>query len=97
VGVKGKDDEQHAITNRLTPISVDGNATLQVVMTDKGEPGSSDAVGITIWNKTGGLWFASKWDGTKTVEQLLGRGKRPRRRVTRLLFLPPIPNQNWSR
>ena len=27
-----------------------------------------------IYNKSGGLWFASKWDGTKTVKQLLGGG-----------------------
>jgi hypothetical protein len=43
-------------------------------MTDKGEPGSSDTIGITIWNKSGGLWFASNWNGTKTVEQTLAAG-----------------------
>jgi len=56
------------------PIAIDGNATLQVTMTDNGEPGSTDTVAITVWNKAGGLWFSSKWDGTKTVEQLLGGG-----------------------
>ena len=60
--------------NPLLPVSIDGNATLQVTMTDAGEPGSSDAVAITVWNKSGGIWFSSKWDGTKTVEQLLGGG-----------------------
>ena len=39
-------------------------------MTDKGEPGSSDTIGITVWNKSGGLWFSSNWNGTKTVEQV---------------------------
>ncbi|HEX4949105.1 MAG TPA: YDG domain-containing protein [Blastocatellia bacterium] len=62
------------ISNPLAPISVDGNATLQVVMTDKGEPGSSDTIAITVWDKQGGLWFASKWSGTATVEQLLNGG-----------------------
>jgi PKD domain/K319L-like, PKD domain len=62
------------ITNPLDPQSVDGNATLQVKMTDKGEPGIYDTIGITVWNKAGGLWFASRWDGTRTVEQLLGGG-----------------------
>jgi hypothetical protein len=62
------------ITNPTSPVSVDGNATLQVKMTDKGEPGSSDTIAITVWNKSGGLWFASNWDGTKTVEQLLDGG-----------------------
>jgi hypothetical protein len=31
-------------------------------------------IGVTVWNKAGGLWFASKWDGTRTVEQLFGGG-----------------------
>jgi hypothetical protein len=62
------------ITNPLAPVSVDGNATLRVTMTDKGEPGSSDTIGITVWNKSGGLWFSSNWDNTKTIEQLLKGG-----------------------
>jgi len=41
-------------------------------MDDKGEPESSDKIGITVWNKIGGLWFSSNWDGTKTAEQTLG-------------------------
>ncbi len=65
------------ITNPTAPVSVDGNATLQVVMTDHGEPGSSDTIGITVWNKSGGLWFSSKWNGTNTVEQLLGAPSKP--------------------
>jgi hypothetical protein len=62
------------ITDPLAPEGIDGNATLQVTMTDKGEPGTYDTIGITVWNKAGGLWFASSWDGTRTVEQLLGGG-----------------------
>ena len=62
------------ITNPLTPISIDGNATLQVTMTDNGEPGTTDKIGITVWNKNGGLWFSSRWSGVKTLEQVLGGG-----------------------
>lgn len=62
------------ITDRLNPISIDGNATLQVVMTDEGEPGTSDSIAITVWNKKGGLWFASNWNGTATTEQKLAGG-----------------------
>ncbi|MGI8997786.1 MAG: hypothetical protein ACR2GW_14075, partial [Pyrinomonadaceae bacterium] len=64
------------ITNPLNPISVDGSggSTLQVILTDKGEPGRDDTIGITLWDKSGALWFASKWDGAKTVEQMLGGG-----------------------
>jgi hypothetical protein len=62
------------ITDPLNPMSVDGNATLQVMMTDRGEPGCSDTIGITVWNKAGGLWFASNWNGTRTIEQTLAGG-----------------------
>jgi predicted extracellular nuclease len=62
------------ITDPLAPVPVDGNATLQVTMTDKGDPGSSDTIGIAVYNKSGGLWFASAWNGTKTTEQTLSGG-----------------------
>jgi ribosomal protein L18E len=62
------------ITDPYNPISIDGNATLQVTMTDRGEPGSSDSIGTTVWAKTGGLYFSSNWNGTQTVEQTLGGG-----------------------
>jgi len=62
------------ITNPLAVESVDGNATLQVVMTDAGDPGRNDTIAITVWNKSGGMWFSSNWTGTKTLEQLLGGG-----------------------
>lgn len=39
---------------------------------DKGNDG--DAISITVWNKAGGVWYASNWNGTKTIEQLLGGG-----------------------
>ncbi|MDQ3871838.1 MAG: hypothetical protein M3301_09530, partial [Chloroflexota bacterium] len=71
--VSGKGSIQD-ITNALAPISVDTNATFQVTLTDKGEPGSTDTVGITVWNAAGTLWFSSNWDGTKTVEQVLTGG-----------------------
>jgi MBG domain (YGX type) len=62
------------ITDPLHPISIDGNATLQVTITDNGEPGSNDTIAVTLWNKNGGVWFTSNWNGTKTIEQKLGGG-----------------------
>jgi hypothetical protein len=65
------------ITNPLAPLSVDGNASLQVTLTDKGEPSSNDTIGITLWDKNGGLWFSSRWDlsvSSTTIEQLLKGG-----------------------
>lgn len=62
------------ITDPYNPIPFGGNATLQMNLTDKGEPGSTDTVGVTVWNNNGGLLFSSKWNGTKTIEQILGGG-----------------------
>jgi hypothetical protein len=62
------------ITNPLSPVAVDGNATLQLWMTDNGEPGANDTLGIQVLNKSGGVWFSSTWNGSKTVEQKLGGG-----------------------
>ncbi|OLE78178.1 MAG: hypothetical protein AUG06_11440 [Actinobacteria bacterium 13_1_20CM_2_65_11] len=62
------------ITDPLNSISIDGNATLQVTMTDYGTPATSDTIGITVWNKSGGMWFSSHWNTTRTIEQLLDGG-----------------------
>ena len=51
-----------------------GNATIQVNMTDNGEPGTNDTIGITIWNKSGGLDFSNNWNGAQTVQQKLNGG-----------------------
>ena len=31
-------------------------------------------IGITLWDKNGGLWFSSRWVSPNTVEQLLTGG-----------------------
>ena len=66
------------ITNPVLPLSVpgSGNSSLQFNMTDYGTPGSSDTIGITLWNGSGGIWFSNNWVGTPpaTVEQVLSGG-----------------------
>jgi hypothetical protein len=62
------------ITDPLNTIAIDGNASLQVTMTDRGEPGKTDSIAITLYNKAGGVWFASNWGGTKTIEQVIAGG-----------------------
>jgi hypothetical protein len=62
------------ITDPLNPAPLGGNLTLQLNMTDRGEPGSTDTIGITVWDSAGGLWHASNWNGTRTIEQMLGGG-----------------------
>lgn len=43
-------------------------------MIDRGEPGTTDSIGITVWNKTGGFRYSSRWDGVRTQEQALAGG-----------------------
>src|SRR5207249_2125578 len=51
-----------------------GGTNLQGNLTDRGEPGANDSIGVTVYSKNGGLWFSSNWSGTLTLEQLLGGG-----------------------
>ena len=50
------------------------NATVELSMSDNGEPGENDTLAITAWSKSGALLFSSNWNGAKTEEQLLGGG-----------------------
>jgi len=61
------------VTDSTAPISISGNLTLQVTMTDRGEPGSSDMFGVTLWDGSK-LMFSSEWNGSSSVEQFLGGG-----------------------
>lgn len=62
------------VTDPNNPISISGNATIQLVMADLGEPGTYDVLAVTVWNNTGGLWFSSNWNGVKTLEQQIENG-----------------------
>jgi hypothetical protein len=62
------------VTDPNNPIPLGGNKALQITMTDKGEPGSSDTIGVMLTDPSGGLLFSSNWNGVNTVEQLLGGG-----------------------
>ncbi len=61
------------ITNPSSPILLLSNLTLQLTVTDRGEPGSNDSIGVTAWNGNT-LVFSSEWSGTKTVEELVDGG-----------------------
>jgi hypothetical protein len=61
------------ITNPLAPVSLSGGLTLKIGLTDNGEPGSSDTIAFTLLDG-GTLLFSSNWNGSKTIEQLLGGG-----------------------
>ena len=61
------------ITNPALPISIYGGITLQVTMTDNGEPGITDLIGITLLNGNS-IVYSSNWVSTMTKELLLNRG-----------------------
>jgi PKD repeat protein len=61
------------VTDPNAPVSLGGNLTLQITMTDKGEPGSADTIGVTLWDGNR-LLFSSEWRGTRTLEMLLAGG-----------------------
>ena len=61
------------ITDPANPVSLGGNLTFIASVTDAGEPGSEDRIGLTLW-RNDELWFSSHWSGTSTLEQLLDGG-----------------------
>jgi len=61
------------VTNPSSPVLLGGNLTLQMTVTDKGEPGASDSIGFTLWSGNT-LVFSSSWSGAKTIESVLGGG-----------------------
>jgi hypothetical protein len=65
------------LNNATTGVSVAGNLSLQMALTDWGEPGSTgpgpDTIAITVYNGSS-LWFSSQWNGTQTIQKLLDGG-----------------------
>jgi hypothetical protein len=61
------------ITNPSSPVSVAGNLSLQVNMTDRGEPGSNDDIAISLYSGST-LWYSSNWTGNSTALMLLAGG-----------------------
>lgn len=61
------------ITNPLSPISLGGNLTMQVNITDRGEPGNNDDIAISLYNGSA-LLYSSSWTGNNTALMLLAGG-----------------------
>ena len=61
------------ITNPLLPISLAGNLTIKMDVTDNGEPGSTDQVAISVFDGSS-LLFGSSWSGTTVVQQTIAGG-----------------------
>jgi hypothetical protein len=61
------------VTDPAAPVSLGGNLTLQMSITDKGEPGRDDEIAVTLWNGST-LLFSSHWSGTATAKQKIAGG-----------------------
>ena len=61
------------VTNPAASVSMGGNLTVQVTITDQGEPGKNDSIGVTLWQGST-LLFSSEWNGAKTVEKVVEGG-----------------------
>ncbi|MDH3246149.1 MAG: HYR domain-containing protein, partial [Saprospiraceae bacterium] len=61
------------ITDPLSPVGLGGNLTLQVALTDKGEPGANDEIAITLWDGTT-LLYSSNWIGNQTAKKKIDGG-----------------------
>jgi len=62
------------ITDPNNPISLGGNLRLKADMTDRGEPGIDDSIGLTLTTSRGVLLYSSDWSGIETAEMLLSGG-----------------------
>ncbi len=62
------------ITDPNNPISLGGNLLLKADMTDKGEPGDADSIGLTLTTSNGELLYSSDWTGIETQEMVLAAG-----------------------
>ena len=50
-----------------------GGLSLRLTLTDRGEPGADDSIGIALWDGSR-LVLSSEWNGARTVEGPLGGG-----------------------
>ena len=60
------------ITDPLHPFGVGSNLALQATVTDKGEPGSSDSIAMTLWRQHPRLLV--ELDGSDDGRDLLSGG-----------------------
>lgn len=55
----------------LSPVG--GGLSLRITLTNRGDPGSADSIGIALWDGHD-LLFSSQWNGARTLEGPLDGG-----------------------
>ena len=61
------------ITDPVSPVLLGSMLKLQVNLTDNGDSGENDKIGISLWNGST-LLFSSNWNGTATAQKQIGDG-----------------------
>jgi len=61
------------VTNPNAPVSLGGNLTLQILMTDNGEPGNADTIVVSLYQGST-LLYSGNFVGGANVEKLLDGG-----------------------
>jgi hypothetical protein len=50
------------------PVEVATDALLLIEATDTGQPGRTNTLVVSVWDRAGGLWLSTNWDGVQPVE-----------------------------
>jgi hypothetical protein len=62
------------VTDGSTPIAVTTDALLLIEATDTGQPGRTNTLVVSMWDRAGGLWLSTNWDGVQPLEDVIVRG-----------------------
>ena len=62
------------ITDPMNVISLGGSLDLAITLSDMGEPGDKDSIGVTLYGSTGSLLYSSGWQVSRTLEKELSGG-----------------------
>jgi len=57
-----------------SPVVLDPAAPFIAIATDDGEPSTRDSLSLFVSKKSGGLWFATSWNGERATPQFVTQG-----------------------
>jgi hypothetical protein len=62
------------VTNPRNQVTLGSNLSLQVIITDRGSPGTNDSIGFTLWSSSNVLLYSRNWISARTVAKNLTSG-----------------------
>jgi pimeloyl-ACP methyl ester carboxylesterase len=63
------------VTDARQPLVVAAAAPMLLTVVDDSPAQTPQKLSLALFNRSGGLWFSSSWDGTRTTEQPLANGE----------------------